>query len=245
MQVNPKIVKKQFEKNMDKYNENALVQIELAQKLTDALCEYRCNFRRILELGSGTGILSREILKRLSYEQYFANDLVEKSKKYLDKIIPEYTFIYGNAQKIKPNCKMDLIISNAMFQWFNSLEGAVEHFSGLLEKNGLLAFTTFAPENFKEIREVTGLSLEYKSTDYIKDILSKNYEVLHLEEYTRILKFKSPLELLAHMKNTGVNSLSAKSLTFKEVKEFCDKYTELFPDNRLTYAPIIVIAKSK
>ena len=116
---------------------------------------------------------------------------------------------------------------------------------GILEKNGLLAFTTFTPENFCEIRRITGLSLDYKSKADITAALEKDYQILHIEEYRKVLNFNNPLELLAHMKNTGVNSLAAKGLTFKEVKDFCDKYLELYPDVRLTYAPIIVIAGLK
>lgn len=245
MQVNPKTVKKQFEKNMDKYDSNAFVQIELAQKLITALSACRSDFDSILEQGCGTGILSRLIKEKICYRKYFANDIVEKSKNYLDKILPEYTFICGNAQKIKPPVKVDLIISNAMFQWFTSLENSLEHFKGILEKNGLLAFTTFTPENFCEIRRITGLSLDYKSKADITAALEKDYQILHIEEYRKVLNFNNPLELLAHMKNTGVNSLAAKGLTFKEVKDFCDKYLELYPDVRLTYAPIIVIARLK
>ena len=47
------------------------------------------------------------------------------------------------------------------------------------------------------------------------------------------------------MKNTGVNSLSAKPWTIKEVKDFCEKYLEKFGRVQLTYNPVIVIAKVK
>ena len=46
------------------------------------------------------------------------NDLVEKSERYIKKIIPSSNFYFGDARKIRPNQKFDLIISNAMFQWF-------------------------------------------------------------------------------------------------------------------------------
>ena len=138
---------------------------------------------------------------------------------------------------------MDLIISNAMFQWFKDLEKVSSVYKNLLNKGGILAFSTFSPENFKEIRALTGLTLDYKSLQEIKNIFAKNYEVIYLEEFTHTLSFTTPLELLAHMKNTGVNSLTAQHWTFKEVKDFCDKYKALYPNISLTYSPIIVICK--
>lgn len=134
MQINPQIVKKQFEKSLEKYSENAVVQKIMAQKLVDLLPENY--FSKILELGCGAGILTEEIVYRIKFDKYFANDLIPQSKKYIDKIIPESSFITGNAQKITINSKVDLVISNAMFQWLKRLDIAAEHFKTFLDQIG-------------------------------------------------------------------------------------------------------------
>lgn len=243
MQINPKIIKKQFEKSMEKYNDNAVVQKITAQKLVTNLAGIKNNFNNVLELGSGTGLLTKEFAEKITYENYYANDLTEKSKKYITQIIPELTFICGNAQKINMSKKMDLIISNAMFQWFNNLEQVSIRLSNMLTKNGMLAFSTFSPDNYREIKKLCGLSLDYKNTEELQSIFSKNFEIIYTEEFEYTMKFSNPLQLLAHMKNTGVNSLTMKQWTFKEVKEFCEKYKSAFPDLTLTYSPIIIICK--
>lgn len=245
MQINPKLIKNQFEKSFDTYSKNAVVQQIMAQKLVEKLSTIRTEFKNILELGSGTGLLTKELIKEIKFEKYSANDLVEKSKKYINDIIPDVIFYSGNALKIKPPKNFNLIISNAMFQWFKNLEKASEHYKNYLEKDGLLAFTTFSKDNFKEIKELCGLSLEYNSLDEITEVLEKDYEILYKEEFKHILKFNNPLELLAHMKNTGVNSLTSRHWTFKEVKEFCDKYKKEYPEITLTYSPIVIICLKK
>lgn len=241
MQLNPKLIKNKFKKSMDKYDENALVQKVMAEKLIGSLKEN--SYDKILELGCGTGLLTRQAAEKLSFKKYYVNDIVEKSKFYIDKIIPENIFICGNAQKIKLPVKVDLIISNAMFQWFNNLDRVLEYYYTLLNKGGTIAFTTFSPENFSEIKSVTGIGLDYKTVDEIREILEKNFEVIHLENFDYTLHFKNPLEILAHMKNTGVNSLTEQRWGVKEVKEFCDKYREKYPDLPLTYSPIIAVCK--
>lgn len=243
MQINPKLIKNQFEKSMDKYNQNAIVQQIMAEKIINEILKVKKHFQSILELGCGTGLLTREITQKLIYEKYYANDLVEKSKLYLTEILPEFTFICGNASRIKTNKNVDLIISNAMFQWFNDLEKSTGYYKNILNPEGILAFTTFSPENFNEIKDITGLSLDYANIIDIKNCLKKNYEIIYSEEFKHKLTFKTPLELLAHMKNTGVNSLATRHWTFKEVKEFCDSYKSKFPEITLTYSPIIIIAK--
>ncbi len=241
MQINPKTVKNRFEKSFETYNENAIIQRITAQKLVENLCKIKSDYNSVLELGCGTGILTEEFIKKASYKKYFANDLSGKSKVYLEKILPEFTFLEGNAVKVRQ--KADLIISNAVFQWFKNLEKISDACKINLNKDGILAFSTFSPENFKEVKNLTGISLEYKSVEALEEIFSKNFEILYREEFLHTMKFNSPLELLAHFKYTGVNSL--KRQTFGEVKNFCEEYKKRYPDISLTYAPIILICKKK
>lgn len=243
MQTNPKLIKNQFKKSLEKYEENAIVQSIMADKLIDNLT---CiNFSKVLELGSGTGLLTKKLIKNITFKKYYANDIVEKSKVYLDKILKDYTFLCGNAQRLQVNQKFDLIISNAMFQWFCDLEKSLDYYKGLLNKSGTIAFTTFSTDNFKEIKTLTGLTLEYKNEEQIRKILRKNFNIKYFELFDYTMSFNNPLEILAHMKNTGVNALSKKLWGIKEVKNFCDSYKQAFPDLTLTYSPIIVIAELK
>lgn len=131
-----------------------------------------------------------------------------------------------------------------MFQWFDNLEKSIDKIKFSLDKNGILAFSTFGLDNYKEITSLTGLTLKYKTKGEIEAILKKlGFEVLYCEEFYEEVIFKTPLELLAHMKNTGVNSLSEKTWTITKVKEFCDSYSKKYPQTKLTYSPIIVIAQ--
>ena len=244
MQINPKIIKKQFEKSFNSYEQNAIVQKIMAEKLVKEISSVKTNFNSILELGCGTGILTKELIRNVSFETYCANDLVEKSKICIEKIIPNAEFCGGNALKIKPFKGVDLIVSNAMFQWFNNLEIVASHCKKQLERKGILAFSTFSDKNFKEIRDLTGISLNYKTFEEIKNVFGNDFEILYAEEFEHTLKFKTPLELLAHMKNIGVNSLTAQHWTFKEVKDFCDKYKAKYPEIPLTYAPVIIVCKN-
>ena len=243
MYTDLKNIKKQFKKSIDNYDKYAVVQKLMAEKLTKALPEKY--YSDVLELGCGSGLLTKQFVKEISFQRYCANDIVDKSKMYLDKILKNYVFLGGSALRLSVNGKFNLIISNALFQWFGDLEKSIEYFSSYLEKGGTIAFTTFAPDNYKEIKSLTGLGLGYKTVDEIRKILEKNFEILTLENFEYTMRFKNPLEILVHMKNTGVNALTSKPLSVKEVKEFCDKYKEQYPDLPLTYSPIIAVARLK
>ena len=130
-----------------------------------------------------------------------------------------------------------------MFQWFSNLEDVLNRYRNILNSDGILAFTTFSPDNFPELVKITGISLAYKTADELREILEKNYKILKLETFSKALEFRTPLELLYHLKNTGVNSLGDKKWEFADVKAFCDSYNRNFEKVTLTYTPILVIAK--
>lgn len=243
MRTDPKIIKKQFKKSIDVYEQHAVVQAIMADKLINALPLYDYSF--ILELGCGSGLLTRKLIQKVRFDKYYANDIVEKSKVYIDKILQDYVFLGGNALRLHVNGKFNLIISNALFQWFDNLEKSLDYFKTFLNKDGIIAFTTFSPDNYKEINVLTGLTLEYKSIDEIREILDKNFEIKYLENFEYTMHFQNPLEVLVHMKNTGVNALSSKPLGIKDIKIFCDNYKASFPDLTLTYSPIIAVARLK
>ncbi len=240
MQLDPKTIKKHFQKSIDKYVKNAVVQRIMAEKLAVAIPELA--YENILEIGTGAALLT-EKLSTLNFKTFYANDLVDKSEIYVKKNIPQAKFFGGDFRRIKFGQKFDLIASNAAFQWFEDVEKVFDLCSNYLKKDGILAFSTFSPENFKEFKEISGLSLDYKTEEELSSALSKKFEVISFENFEHKMYFNNPLQILAHMKNTGVNSLSERKWGIKEVKEFCEEYKSKYPDLCLTYSPMIVIAK--
>lgn len=240
MQIDTKTIKKHFQKSIDKYPENAIVQKFMAQKLCAALPGQ--NFNTILEIGAGAGLLTEELKRHIIFQKYYANDLVERAGYYVSRYIPSAIFEVGNFTRINYRQKFDLVISNAVFQWFDNLDKVFPKCVNLLDKNGILAFSTFLPENFMEFYSVTGLSLSYKTTEELENLLKPYFENILVEPFEYKMKFENPLQILAHMKNTGVNSLSKTKWGIKEVKNFCDRYKAEYPELELTYKPVIITA---
>lgn len=243
MQTDPETIKKHFQKSIDKYISNAVVQEMTAERLVSKIRGE--NFESILEIGAGAGLLTKKLAQNCTFNQYLANDLVEESEHYVKKYIPTSKFISGDFESIKFNEKFNMIASNAVFQWFENSEDIFNKCSKLLNPNGLLAFSTFSPENFTEFKEITGLSLKYKTPEEITTLLEPRFKIVDQEAFDYTMKFETPLEILVHMKNTGVNSIAKRKWNIKDIKNFCKNYKQRFPDCTLTYSPIIVIAKLK
>jgi len=109
---------------------------------------------RILELGCGTGFLTRALARRFPRARWVVSDLaaemVERAR--LDAgIAAEWLVMDGEA--VDPGLgRFDLIASGMAFQWFDDLPGAVERLTARLTASGMLAFSTMAADSFPEWR---------------------------------------------------------------------------------------------
>ena len=238
--MNKELIKKRFGKKLGQYNENARIQKKMAEKLIKMLSsDYECS--DILEIGCGTGLLTEYSVNNLSYKTYTAIDIVPDCEKYIKEINSQIEFISDDIEKyiVSDNKKYDLIISNAAFQWIDNVTAFVDKLAEKLNNDGILLFSLFGTENFREIFYVTGKTLPYLSKKEYEEKLEK-YNPL-IEEEAWVMAFKTPQEVLRHIQNTGVNALSSEVWTKRDLINFEKEYN-CFCANRptLTYNPLYI-----
>lgn len=160
----------------------------------------------------------------------------------------------------------DLIVSNASFQWFDNLPLAIQNLARLgrhaklmlqlnahdhqeqacRAKGSVLAFSSFYAGHFEEIRELTGVSLNYLSKESVLealDSLGLETEVFFEEE---VQYFASSKSLFKHLHDTGVNAISDTPLGAGAMRRILREYDSRYRDTngvRLTWHPYYVIAK--
>lgn len=230
--LNKDLIKKNFQKSITTYNNNAIVQKKMAQKLVSFLNSK--NYDNILEIGSYSGILTSEIVKNINFKRYLALDIIN-SFENIKNLSPKIKFIQGDIEKIALNGQFDLIISNASLQWCEDFNLTITKLISHLTPNGTLAISTFADKNLIEIKNAFNLSLNYKSLDELKETFP-NAQII---EEIETLEFKNPIDVLKHLKLTGVNSLTNKPLSIQEVKKGLKKL-----ENKLTYDVVYLIFHS-
>lgn len=241
--VDKKLLKNRFEKKLVVYSQNAIIQKHMADELMAGLVKHCKNFNKILEIGCGTGVLTTKLVSQLKFDELFVNDIVENS---LNQEIPSDKIknLYGDCEKIEFPADLDLIISNAAFQWVEDFISLSEKNYSSLKSDGIFAFTTFGEKNLHQIKTITGKSLNYYKKSEIEEILSTKFKILHAYSQTLDFEFNTAYEILKHLKLCGVNSIEAIKWTKKDLQIFEDKYTRLFKsDNKLilTYHPMCFI----
>lgn len=243
---NKDLVKLRFEHSFPTYDSHAVVQREMAQKLADWIVK-SCgkNYKNVLEIGCGTGFFTKHIMEDMQIKKLLINDISPEVIGYIEKIAPYCNYLIGDMENITFDSKFNIIVSNAAFQWAEDLETMINRFYNILKPDGVLAFTTFGERNFEQMTKIADRKLMYKSLEELSGMF-RGFEVKIMEDEIQQMKFKSPIDVLRHIKNIGANAIASEFWTKGGLKDFERKYKESFTIDEgvsLTYHPIYVVLK--
>ena len=192
-----------FTRALSSYDNHADAQHRISRKLA-SLLPHQANvrYKRMLEIGCGTGGFTGVLKQQCHIDEWILNDLCEDCQEKIEQLFPGSPprFIAGDAETLSFPGKFDLIASASVFQWMKEPETFLHKLSGLLMQQGLLLFSTFVPGNLHEIKKLTGKGLVYPTSDTLVGWLSTaDFNLLHQEEDTIVLTFKTPLDVLRHL----------------------------------------------
>lgn len=196
-----------FDKKFSIYDKNACIQKSVANNLINFLQEIGVEKnKKILEIGCGTGIFTKEFIKNFSPQNLILNDIYDV-KEYLKNI--EYDrFLLGDIENLTlPESNM--VISSSVFQWLKNFPKAMEEISKSTKE---LGFSIYLEGNLEEIKEHFGVSLKYLTLDNVVEILTSLFSKVKWRKETIEINFSSPLEALRHLKNTGVTGFDRSTI---------------------------------
>lgn len=252
MEINKDRVRHQFRRSMPSYDENAKVQKIVAQHLCVMVVEELFRVpRKILEVGCGTGLLTSRLRQLFPDSELFVNDLVEDMNHITATMnqITKRHCLPGDIEQVELPGKFDLIVSASTFQWLTHPDATFRKLADHLTEDGCMVFSTFGKHNLREIRLTTGGGLKYRTKDEICELLYPYFNVEQVKEEFYILDFDSPMDILQHLKKTGVNVSNDLSVWTKgRVNAFIDDYNARFAMNGrvpLTYHPLYFVCRKK
>jgi malonyl-CoA O-methyltransferase len=255
MTVDKGLVRARFGRSLGGYDEEAAVQKGMAAQLAAAIVRHGGDdHRRVLEIGCGTGLLSRALAGALRIETFDAVDLVPEcgplvadELKHHPAVV--FNFRPGDVERLElPPASFDLVASNAVFHWLGDLAGLLERIADALPVGGLLAFTSFGPDNLLEIAALGEMGLRYRSLEEVSALLERRFGIRGREERREVLRFSSPRRALDHLRRTGANGLERTGWTRGKLRSFETRYRERFGSGdavTLTYHPLLFVAEKR
>ena len=167
-----------FERSAAGYDQAAVLQREIGDRMLQRLDVVRLAPFRILDVGAGTGYCMQALAQRYSKSRIFAVDvaasmlLQARSKlSWRQRLWRQHAFITGDAEQLPiADASMDMIFSNLALQWCPDLDQVFSEFRRVLKPGGLLMFSTFGPDTLKELRACWNQVDEYSHINSFVDM---------------------------------------------------------------------------
>jgi len=240
------------------YDQHANIQQKVCQYLLANIAKTKQS--SILEVGAGTGQMTRLLAEHIQSQHWVINELCSEQAATLQSILPTAEIVIGDAETMDLKENHSLIVSANAVQWFDNPLSFVTQSAHRLKTGGQLVFSTFTPNNFLQIKALTGQGLYYPDIDKWQcALVDTGFENIELSTQRFDLPFPTPYAILKHMKLTGVstnqtqiqsNNTPPFTWTKSRLQQFEQAYWQQFskPDDEgkpsvaLTYEALIVSA---
>jgi len=159
--IDKRRVRRAFDRAAAGYDRVAMLQREVGTRLVERLDYIRLQPQTILDIGAGTGRLSKALAQRYKKARVIALDLAPNMLRAarchagpLARLLHRQSFVCGDAERLPlADLSTDMIFSNLTLQWCGNLDSALAEFRRLLKPGGLLLFSSFGPDTLKELRD--------------------------------------------------------------------------------------------
>lgn len=148
-QFKTKAIQQRFDRIAQAYAQHESLSADIADRLLSRLSFIKLLPSQILDLGAGTGVLSKKLQAQYPLARIQGLDI---SAKMLEVYL--YEPIHGIAEALPfEDNSLDLVASNLLLPWCNDLSVVFSEVSRVLKPEGVFIFSTFGPDTFCELRE--------------------------------------------------------------------------------------------
>ncbi len=212
-----KKINNSFSKRASSYDSQSFVQQDVNNRLLNRLNFIKHHKKDILEIGSGTGCLSQNLIKSypginlISMDLSYEMSLIHKDKNLHAKCVT------GKAEYPPfKNEVFDTILSSLTLHWCEIDDSIFKKYYSLLKPGGLFLFSVAGPDTFKEFRECPKEiynKLRFNSFidmhHYGDYLLNSNFKDPVVDNEQITLEFSTFDKLLKSLRLTGTNIISS------------------------------------
>lgn len=198
-------IAKRFSHAVPTYDENAAAQRIIIDRLVNMLPEERKNgLHSLLEIGVGSGMLSRKLIPSLPLHSATFVDLFPVKPFGL---VGEENYVAADAEEwlhTAPSSAYDIVASSNTIQWFADPASFFREVARTLRHGGIFLCSTFLPGNLKELDTRRPSPLLYRSATELLSLLPEDLKCVKTAAQSLTLTFPTSRALLRHLYLTGV-----------------------------------------
>lgn len=231
-----------FGRRVRSYDEATPVQAQMALALVD---KARAHFAgrgvaRILELGCGTGRMTRQLESAFPQARITAVDIAPGMIDHARAASARVDFRVADAEVhlLHDAGEYDLVVSNAAAQWFEDATAAFARARALLSPGGLLAIATFGDQTFRELRHAFELAYAATGVAPVEHVVPmrsaeswrRDFPDAEIVEQIRSKVFPGVADFLRSVQAAGaVNSLAGRHFLSRAVlRAMMERYAALY-----------------
>ena len=241
-------IRRNFNRAAGGYDELAVLQQTVGERLLERLDVITLAPARILDLGSGTGRLAARLAQRYEPARVIQLDLAFKMLKQSSRsgeFAHRASLLCADAENLPlaDEC-VEVAFSNLMFQWVSPLDRALAEIYRSLRPGGLLLFSTFGPDSLAELRASWSGVDEHVHVNAFTDMHDVGDALVRagfvdpvMETETFTLVYDDGLALMRELKALGAGNVNAgrrRSLTGKrKLRDMLAEYQRRFGNGGL------------
>ena len=238
-------IRDNFSRSAAHYEKYAGFQARLAQELLEEVIGAGYTANEVLDIGCGTGWLLGQLKRFLPQSRLYGLDIslemARQARAKIDRVLAaDAAFL-----PFKDGA-LDLVLSNAVYQWVPLLEAAFKEVHRILEAGGCFMFNCFGAKTLRELRQCFGIEETFlPQADFIREALERaGFSCPEFKARDCSRHFDNLADILSWLKYIGVNRINQHQgfLTPSRLAKADHFYRSNFRGNGQVYATFEVIS---
>ena len=237
-----------FDRASAGYESAAGLQARVAAELLERLAVFAFAPGVVLDLGAGTGRVTRELKRRYRRALVIALDLAPGMLREARRHQPwwrRFERVCGDALRLPlADASVDVVFSSLMLQWCQPLDTALAECRRVLKPDGFFAFSTLGADTLHELRGAWACADGYNHVNHFVDVHEVGDAVVRAGLMEPVLDvdrlevgYPDALSLMRDLKAIGAHNVTAgrpRALAGRSrLKRMQDAYEALRRDDRL------------
>jgi malonyl-CoA O-methyltransferase len=230
-------IRKSFNHKASSYDEAALVQLEIGDRLFERLSYIKIQPKYILDLGCGTGNFGNK-LQQLFPDASIVNFDIAAQMLGIAQDKGAKNLVCGDmlALPFADSC-FDLIFSNQVLHWTKLPEIVIQEIFRVMSSEGFLLFSMLGPDSFTEMRNILAsmdnfahINDFYDMHDIGDILLQTKFSDPVMDMEKILVKYSSSYDMLKALKNQGVRNVHAQRRRGLTTKKFWQEFAQRMQD---------------